>query len=214
MGQFEIRGTGAAGGCGGADLDAKGVAGRALAGGQHASGRGRNYHRRASAAAGGMAGIDDRDRTAASHARRRNRNICGGVAGGAAQCRRHRRHKAECILPTRWASLGCSTGWRRSRWWAVRWCRSAGIILPRRHGSALPCCAAHTQERSPSWCGGCRFFGAIVEVSDAKTLAVAVQAWLGDPEAARAAGAQARRAFDGLEDLPCRLAQLILESSL
>jgi 3-deoxy-D-manno-octulosonic-acid transferase len=49
-----------------------------------------------------------------------------------------------------------------------------------------------------------RLFGAIVEVADAATLAAAVRAWLQDPAAARA--------FDGLHDLPSRLATLILET--
>jgi 3-deoxy-D-manno-octulosonic-acid transferase len=55
--------------------------------------------------------------------------------------------------------------------------------------------------------------GAIVEVSDAPSLSNAVRAWLRDPAAARAAGARAGQAFDGLEDLPARLAALIMESS-
>jgi 3-deoxy-D-manno-octulosonic-acid transferase len=57
-------------------------------------------------------------------------------------------------------------------------------------------------------------FEAIVEVSDAENLAAAVHAWLANPAAARAAGERARQAFDGLEELPARLADLILENSL
>ncbi len=55
-------------------------------------------------------------------------------------------------------------------------------------------------------------FDAMLEISDAQSLAAAVQGWLANPEAAAAAGARARLAFDGLEDLPARLAELILEA--
>jgi 3-deoxy-D-manno-octulosonic-acid transferase len=57
-------------------------------------------------------------------------------------------------------------------------------------------------------------FEALVEVSDAANLAAAVHAWLANPAAARAAGERARQAFDGLQALPARLAELILENSL
>jgi 3-deoxy-D-manno-octulosonic-acid transferase len=57
-------------------------------------------------------------------------------------------------------------------------------------------------------------FEAIVEVSDAENLAAAVQAWLANPAAARAAGERARQAFDGLQELPARLADLILETRI
>jgi 3-deoxy-D-manno-octulosonic-acid transferase len=57
-------------------------------------------------------------------------------------------------------------------------------------------------------------FDALVEVSDAASLAAAVQAWLANPASARAAGERARLAFDGLQELPARLADLILETSL
>jgi len=56
-----------------------------------------------------------------------------------------------------------------------------------------------------------RAAGAIVEVGDAAALAVAVQRYLDDPLAAAEAGAKALQAFDGLQDLPTRLAALILE---
>jgi len=56
-------------------------------------------------------------------------------------------------------------------------------------------------------------FDAMAEVSDAASLAAAVRGWLENPQAAAAAGARARQAFDGLEALPARLADLILESS-
>ncbi len=53
--------------------------------------------------------------------------------------------------------------------------------------------------------------GAIIEVDDAAALAVAVRRFLDDPLEAAEAGAKALRAFDGLQDLPTRLATLILE---
>ncbi|OYV50383.1 MAG: 3-deoxy-D-manno-octulosonic acid transferase [Acidocella sp. 20-58-15] len=56
--------------------------------------------------------------------------------------------------------------------------------------------------------------GAIVEVSDAASLAAAVARWLSDEQAVRVAGDAARLAFAGLEDLPGKLANLILETSL
>ena len=55
-----------------------------------------------------------------------------------------------------------------------------------------------------------REFDALVEVSNAENLAAAVQAFLENPATARAAGERAREAFDGLDDLPARLADLIL----
>jgi 3-deoxy-D-manno-octulosonic-acid transferase len=58
-----------------------------------------------------------------------------------------------------------------------------------------------------------REFDALVEVSDAKSLAAAVQALLADPVRANAAGARAKQAFDGLDDLPARLAELILDAA-
>jgi 3-deoxy-D-manno-octulosonic-acid transferase len=58
-----------------------------------------------------------------------------------------------------------------------------------------------------------RAFDALVEVLDAASLAAAVHAFLTDPVGASAAGARARQAFDGLDDLPARLAELILASA-
>ncbi|MDE8349520.1 MAG: glycosyltransferase N-terminal domain-containing protein [Acidocella sp.] len=58
---------------------------------------------------------------------------------------------------------------------------------------------------------GCR---AIVEVSDAASLAAAAAHWLADETSCRAAGEAARLAFAGLEDLPARLATLIMNVSL
>jgi 3-deoxy-D-manno-octulosonic-acid transferase len=55
---------------------------------------------------------------------------------------------------------------------------------------------------------------AVVEVADAAGLRAAVQGWLTDPEAAQRAGERARQAFAGLEDLPGRLGDLILDMSL
>lgn len=72
-------------------------------------------------------------------------------------------------------------------------------------------CGPHTKEIA-ELVQRMREFDALVEVSDTETLAAAVQAFLADPGRARAAGAQARQAFDGLDDLPGRLADLILES--
>ena len=54
--------------------------------------------------------------------------------------------------------------------------------------------------------------GGLQEVADAAGLVVAVRAWLADPAAARAAGAAAQAATQGDDDLPARLAVLILES--
>jgi 3-deoxy-D-manno-octulosonic-acid transferase len=53
---------------------------------------------------------------------------------------------------------------------------------------------------------------AMIEVSDAAALAQAVQFWLEDPLAAAEAGGRALQAFDGMQDLPKRLAALILEN--
>jgi 3-deoxy-D-manno-octulosonic-acid transferase len=52
---------------------------------------------------------------------------------------------------------------------------------------------------------------AVVEVADAAALAAAVRRFLEDPLSAAEAGARALQAFDGLQDLPRRLAALILE---
>jgi 3-deoxy-D-manno-octulosonic-acid transferase len=56
--------------------------------------------------------------------------------------------------------------------------------------------------------------GALVEVNDATSLAAAVQSWLQNPQAAAAAGEAARDIFGTAENLPDRLAALILESAL
>jgi len=55
---------------------------------------------------------------------------------------------------------------------------------------------------------------AIREVTDAASLAEAATAWLRDEVVARAAGQAAALAFAGLEELPGRLARLILETAL
>jgi 3-deoxy-D-manno-octulosonic-acid transferase len=73
-------------------------------------------------------------------------------------------------------------------------------------------CGPHTQDIA-ELVQRMQSFNAMVEVSDAASLAAAVQGWLENPPAALAAGAQARQAFDGLETLPARLADLILERS-
>jgi 3-deoxy-D-manno-octulosonic-acid transferase len=59
-----------------------------------------------------------------------------------------------------------------------------------------------------------RAAGALREVTDAASLAAAVQAWLADPAGAAAAGAAAAAAFAGMDDLPGRIATLILETAL
>jgi 3-deoxy-D-manno-octulosonic-acid transferase len=56
--------------------------------------------------------------------------------------------------------------------------------------------------------------GALVEVTGAASLAAAARLWLRDPKAAAQAGAAGADSFDGLEDLPARLAALILETAL
>ena len=56
--------------------------------------------------------------------------------------------------------------------------------------------------------------GALVEVVDAASLAEAASAWLKNPGAAAEAGARAVSCFGGLEELPGRLAALILETAL
>ncbi|HQT63589.1 MAG: 3-deoxy-D-manno-octulosonic acid transferase [Acidocella sp. 20-57-95] len=59
-----------------------------------------------------------------------------------------------------------------------------------------------------------RACGGIAEVTDTASLADAAATWLRDEGAARHAGEAARGAFVGLDDLPARLANLILEHSL
>jgi len=59
-----------------------------------------------------------------------------------------------------------------------------------------------------------RACGALVQVRDAAALAAAVATWLDDPSAARRAGAAAKTAFAGLESLPRKIADLILQTAL
>ncbi len=66
----------------------------------------------------------------------------------------------------------------------------------------------------PELVGRLRACGGITEVTDVASLAAAVGAWLRDDGAAHHAGEAARGAFAGLDDLPARLANLILEHSL
>jgi 3-deoxy-D-manno-octulosonic-acid transferase len=54
----------------------------------------------------------------------------------------------------------------------------------------------------------------LAQVTDAASLAAAVNMWLADPGLAAAAGARAKTAFAGLERLPAKLAALILETAL
>jgi len=54
----------------------------------------------------------------------------------------------------------------------------------------------------------------IVEVTDVDSLTAAVRHWLTHPELARSAGVRAAMAFSGLETLPGRLADLIMETCL
>lgn len=56
-----------------------------------------------------------------------------------------------------------------------------------------------------------RAAGALVEITDATALAVAVQAWLDDPATAQAAGASAAAVFESAENLPERLADLVMK---
>jgi 3-deoxy-D-manno-octulosonic-acid transferase len=74
-------------------------------------------------------------------------------------------------------------------------------------------CGPHTKEIA-ELVQRMRAFDALVEVSDAENLAAAVQELLADPGRARAAGERARQAFDGLDDLPARLADLVLETAV
>ena len=56
--------------------------------------------------------------------------------------------------------------------------------------------------------------GALIEVTDAASLAAAARHWLENPTVAQRAGAAGEEAFNGLEDLPGKLAGLILETAL
>jgi len=71
----------------------------------------------------------------------------------------------------------------------------------------------HTGEISDQT-GKLRDAGSLAEITDAASLAAAVTAWLQNPEAAAQAGARAQTAFAGLEDLPEKLARLILDTAL
>jgi 3-deoxy-D-manno-octulosonic-acid transferase len=59
-----------------------------------------------------------------------------------------------------------------------------------------------------------RAAGGLTEVFDAASLAAAVAHWLNNPDTARKAGTGAATAFAGLEDLPQRLARLILDNCI
>jgi 3-deoxy-D-manno-octulosonic-acid transferase len=84
------------------------------------------------------------------------------------------------------------------------------ITEPARLGVAV-ICGRHTQDIA-ELVQRLKSYGGMLEVTDAAGLAAAVQGWLHNPQAAASAGGQARRAFAGLEDLPARLADLILET--
>lgn len=71
----------------------------------------------------------------------------------------------------------------------------------------------HTQE-IPDQIAKLRANSGLVEITDAATLAAAALHWLAHSDAARIAGAAAQQSFAGLEALPARLAELILENSL
>jgi 3-deoxy-D-manno-octulosonic-acid transferase len=59
-----------------------------------------------------------------------------------------------------------------------------------------------------------RACGGLAEVNDAASLADAATAWLQNPAAAKTAGDAAHNAFAGLDDLPQKLAALILKTAL
>jgi 3-deoxy-D-manno-octulosonic-acid transferase len=71
----------------------------------------------------------------------------------------------------------------------------------------------HTRE-IPEQIEKLRHCGGLAEVTNATTLAAAVRHWLDHPEAARSAGTAAQQSFAGLEDLPARLAALVLENCI
>jgi 3-deoxy-D-manno-octulosonic-acid transferase len=56
--------------------------------------------------------------------------------------------------------------------------------------------------------------GCLIEVTDAASLARRAAYWLQNPQIAMGSGARAANAFTGLDDLPGRLAQLILDTAL
>jgi len=74
-------------------------------------------------------------------------------------------------------------------------------------------CGPHTQE-IPELVARLRGCDAIAEITDATSLATAAAAWLRNPQTAKTAGNRAAQAFAGLEDLPQRLATLILDTAL
>ncbi|MDR3520796.1 MAG: glycosyltransferase N-terminal domain-containing protein [Acidocella sp.] len=78
----------------------------------------------------------------------------------------------------------------------------------------LPIISGPYTQDIPELVATLRDCGAIAEVSDAAMLAAAAAHWLTDEDACRAAGDAARHAFAGLEDLPARLAALIMKVSL
>jgi 3-deoxy-D-manno-octulosonic-acid transferase len=59
-----------------------------------------------------------------------------------------------------------------------------------------------------------RTVSGLAEIADATSLAATAAHWLNNPDEARAAGARAAQAFAGLEDLPNRLARLILDNCI
>jgi 3-deoxy-D-manno-octulosonic-acid transferase len=71
----------------------------------------------------------------------------------------------------------------------------------------------HTNE-IPDQIARLRAAGALFEVSDAASLAAAAANWLQNPGLAKSVGAAAATAFAGGDDLPQRLAALILETAL
>ncbi len=74
-------------------------------------------------------------------------------------------------------------------------------------------CGPDTQE-IPELVARLRGCDAIAEITDATSLAAAAATWLRNPQTAKTAGNRAAQAFAGLEDLPQRLATLILDTAL
>jgi len=86
------------------------------------------------------------------------------------------------------------------------------LIEPARLGRAV-IAGPHLENFSEA-ADALRAASALREVTDAASLAAAVQDWLADPAGAAAAGATAAEAFAGVDDLPGRIANLILETAL
>jgi 3-deoxy-D-manno-octulosonic-acid transferase len=86
------------------------------------------------------------------------------------------------------------------------------ISEPARLG--IPILTGPFTEGIPELIGILKKSDAIVEVTDAESLTEAVRYWLNQPELARAAGARAAMAFSGLETLPTKLADLIMDTCL